>query len=317
MVTNLALWFVILLITLFLAWVVTRAWRIRHGILKWPSVILAGLLTLVLAAVTVATGLGMTKIYARGGTPPQDLKVAGTPEQLQRGQHLATTFCVSCHSPNDQLPLIGGVDMGKEIPIPVGSFVSMNLTPGGPLKDWTDGEILRVLRQGVDRNGNKLLYMNLINVRYMSDDDLQSIIAFLRSEPAVDHPTQYPPDQVTLLGVLITGLGLLPSSNATVTGPIIAPPAAATAEYGKYVLSYQDCRGCHGANLTGGTSAIGPKGPSLRVVKGWTQAQFLTTLRTGVDPTGHQLQPPMPWKDIGKMDDTELGAVYQYLISLQ
>jgi len=88
-------------------------------------------------------------------------------------------------------------------------------------------------------------------------------------------------------------------------------------EYGQYLLSYQDCRGCHGADLTGGTSQFIPKGPSLRLVKGWTQDQFLTTLRTGVDPSGHQLSQVMPWRDLGKLDDDELGAIYKYLVTLQ
>jgi len=79
-------------------------------------------------------------------------------------------------------------------------------------------------------------------------------------------------------------------------------------------LSYQDCRECHGANLTGGVQdQLAPIGPSLSVVKGWTLEEFVTTMRTGVDPGGHQLSNQMPWQPIGKMDDEELGAVYAYL----
>jgi hypothetical protein len=53
------------------------------------------------------------------------------------------------------------------------------------------------------------------------------------------------------------------------------------------------------------------------VVKGWTQDQFITTLRTGVNPGGHMLSDVMPWKQIGKMDDVELSALYLHLVSLQ
>jgi len=36
-------------------------------------------------------------------------------------------------------------------------------------------------------------------------------------------------------------------------------------------------------------------------------------MRTGIDPDGHQIQDPMPWQQVGKMDDTELAALYQAL----
>jgi mono/diheme cytochrome c family protein len=317
MLANFALWFVILLITIFLGWVVTRAWRIRNVALRWLSVILSGLLTLVLAGVCVASLIGLVKFYTPAGTPAQDVTITGTPEQIQRGQHLADSFCVSCHSATGNLPMAGGVDMSKDFPLPLGSFVTVNLTPAGPLKNWTDGEILRTLREGVDRNGQKLFFMSNVNVRYMSDEDLQSIIAYLRNQPAVENPTQDPPDKPTLLAAFMSGIGLLPSGNPPVTATITAPPKAATVEYGEYLLSYQDCRGCHGADLTGGTSPFIPKGPSLRVVKGWTLEQFISTLRNGVDPSGHNLSQVMPWRDLGKLDDEELGAIYKYLVTLQ
>jgi hypothetical protein len=44
--------------------------------------------------------------------------------------------------------------------------------------------------------------------------------------------------------------------------------------------------------------------------------QFMTTLRTGKDPSGHELKPPMPWKSTGRLDDVELTALYEYLVSL-
>ena len=78
-------------------------------------------------------------------------------------------------------------------------------------------------------------------------------------------------------------------------------------------MSYSDCRDCHGEKLDGRPSAPVPPGPNLRVVKGWTAEQFISTLRTGTNPSGHALKPPMPWKQIGRMDETELTALYEYL----
>ncbi len=62
---------------------------------------------------------------------------------------------------------------------------------------------------------------------------------------------------------------------------------------------------------------FGPIGPGLTLVKDWSLDEFIATLRTGIDPTGHHLdRNRMPWPAIGKMDDEELGAIYAYLTHL-
>jgi mono/diheme cytochrome c family protein len=315
MMANIFIWLVLAAIAALFAWLVFRAWHSPRWYIKWPGTVLGGLLSLILIAVCAASLVGFAKLYRTQGSPVQ-LTVASTSEQVQRGQYLANAFCVACHSQTGDLPLTGGVDLAKDSPIPLGSMISINLTPAGPLKGWTDGEIFRLLRQGIDRNGRMSLAMSTVNARFMSDEDLKAVIAFLRSQPAVQYATQDPPDQLNFLGLLIGGLGLIPALPE-VNGTIIAPPKAATAEYGAYVISYQDCRSCHGADLTGGTDPLSPKGPSLRVVKGWTKDQFIATMRTGVDPGGHAILNPMPWKFVGRMDDVDLGALYQYLISLK
>ena len=80
-------------------------------------------------------------------------------------------------------------------------------------------------------------------------------------------------------------------------------------------LASQDCVVCHGADLHGGEPGqLGPVGPSLVMVKDWTLEEFSTTLRTGVDPNGHELDNAvMPWRSFGRMDDDELTALDEYL----
>jgi mono/diheme cytochrome c family protein len=201
--------------------------------------------------------------------------------------------------------------------LPIGVVVSPNLTPGGPLKDWTDGEIFRELRSGVDRNGHHLIVMSSVPIRNMSDEDLQAVIAFLRSQPAVEHDTPNPPDQPSYLAAIMFGAGMLPAGLPPVADSIVAPAKGPTAEYGQYIVGYSGCRDCHGQNLRGGDpKGFAPVGPSLRIVKVWTAEQFVKTLRTGVDPSGMELGTVMPWKVISRMDDNDLTAVYQYLASL-
>src|SRR6266699_1069448 len=87
-----------------------------------------------------------------------------------------------------------------------------------------------------------------------------------------------------------------------------------TSAFGEYILSYQDCRECHGRHLTGGVPGqIGPLGPDLNLVKQWNLAEFIATMRTGIDPNGQELSKQMPWCLLGRMDDEELAAVHEYL----
>ena len=53
------------------------------------------------------------------------------------------------------------------------------------------------------------------------------------------------------------------------------------------------------------------------IVSAWTLEQFIQTMRSGVDPSGHAIQPPMPWEMLSRMDDAELAALYDYLRSLK
>ncbi len=316
MLGNILLWLALVAITVLLGWLTFRAWRARNKAVKWIGVIVSGLFTIVLALVSVLLLVGMVKVYAPRSVPAPDLQVAGTPEQLARGEHLAGSFCASCHSTTNELPLTGGVDLGKDFPMPLGSYVSVNLTPAGPLKDWTDGEIFRAVRNGIDRNGQILFAMSGGRGRRLSDEDIQAVVAYLRSQPGVAHQTQIPPDQFNPLMLLLVGAGVI-QAEPPITEAIAMPPIGPTAEFGKYILSYQDCVLCHGTDLSGGTPGqLGPVGPNLGVVKGWTQEQFLTTLRTGVDPGGHALNSQMPWRNIGRMNDEELAAVYAYITSL-
>ncbi len=318
MIGNLVAWLVIVAAMLVFGWLTRRIWRVKRGFIKWLGVGLSGLLTLLLVAVSVAGAIGLYRLYVPRGSAVEVLQVAGTPEQIARGEHLAVFECVGCHTTNGELPLSGGNNIGEEIPIPIGDFYSINLTPGGPLKDWSDGEIMRALSEGVDENGRPLLIMSATEVRFFNDEDKQAIIAYLRSQPAVDNPTPLPPDQPTILGVILVGAGLLPLQPPVEVETV---PKAATAEYGEYIVSWTRCRACHGEDLGGGSGRVGafevPIGPDLRLVQGWTEEEFITTLRTGVDPSGHELDGEiMPWEGLALLDDVELGALYAYLNSL-
>jgi mono/diheme cytochrome c family protein len=301
-------------IAVFLAWSGFRAWRVKNLIVKWGGAGLLALLVIVVLCASTLITLGMIKQQSRSAPVP-DIKVAATPELIARGKDVSDGFCGGCHSRTGTLA--GGTDLAEDLPIPVGSFVSSNLTQAGPVKDWSDGELFRAIRNGVDAEGRWLTMMSYVNAGRLSDDDIEALIAYIRSVPAAGNLTPDPPDHLNLLGLAMLGAGMLPSGKPIISEHISAPPKGPTYQFGEYILSYQDCRECHGKDLNGGVPGqLAPLGPDLDLVRDWTLAGFTAAMRTGIDPNGHKISKQMPWRTIGKMDDDELAAIYAYLTQM-
>lgn len=302
------------LVVLF-GWLAKRAWGAKRWFVKFPGVILAGLLALVFLLVAFLAGKGMAMLYFPESVPAPNLKVEGTPEQIARGKYLAYIGCAGCHGDKGEFPLSGGFDLANDIPLPIGSMVSANLTPGGVLKDRTDGELFRVLRHGIAKDGTLSVMMSFMPYRQLSDDDTKALIAFLRSQAPVENKVKGG-DNVNLLGAILFGAGMFPAPDPINKNAITAPAKGVNAEYGKYVATFGECRGCHGPNMTGTPpNSAQPEGvPNPRPIVGtWTREQFIQTMRTGNKPTGQQFPDTMPWKNASRMDDTDLSALYEYL----
>jgi mono/diheme cytochrome c family protein len=300
-----------------LTFVSLRVFRHKRVLVRWGVGSITTLLTLVTTIASVLALAGMARLDAHGA-PAVPLTVAGTAEQVHRGREIADGFCSGCHAPDDgAATLTGDRDLGGHLPLPLGAFVAPNLTPAGQLAHWSDGDIFRAIRDGVDPGGRRLFIMSLTNASRLSDDDTRAMIAYLRSLRAEGRDTGATPDRFSLLGLVMLGAHMLPDAKPAPVGIVTAPAKAPTAEFGEYILSYQDCRECHGKALTGGVPGqLPPLGPDLNVVKVWSFDQFAATMRTGVDPTGHELGKEMPWRPIGRMSDDELRATYEYLTHL-
>jgi mono/diheme cytochrome c family protein len=284
---------------------------IKSTPLRWLGRGLTGVLALLSFLVCGAAVAGLYKEHMRTAPLPE-LHVDGGAEQVKRGQAIADSFCAGCHSPNGTLT--GGEEVGKHLPINLGSFVSSNLTPAGALNHWSDGQIFRAIRNAVDANGRWLVIMSITNAGKLSDEDTHALIAYLRKMPAAGEATPEPPDHFNFLGLAMLGLGQFPSGKPVDTGVVTGPLKAPTIQYGEYILSFQDCRECHGKDLSGGVAGqLPPIGPGLSLVASWSRDEFIATMRTGKDPGGHEIGKEMPWRPIGKMDDIELTALYEYL----
>jgi cytochrome c553 len=258
--------------------------------------------------------------------PVADIRVSGTPAQIARGQRLAH-LCATCHSWDDQVVLSGSDFIAKFGFPPVGTLHGPNLTPAGSISDWSDGEVIRAIREGVHKNGRSLLIMPVEIFRNLSDDDVQAIVAYLRAQPATGGPT--PTNQFNVLGALFMNLSDLRTAEPPVGS--VSAPLPGTAEHGKYMVDVLGCRECHGTQLQGKLD-LGrpgpPPGPNLtRIVPQWTEQDFMTFFNTGRLPgggtvpivtlPGGQTGFRMPWPEFrAAATDDELKAVYAYLHSL-
>lgn len=323
MVINILIFLVLLALTVGAGWLTWRAVRAQRLWVKIAGGLGAGILTLVLAAIVFLGGQGLAAGYFPGAPPAPELKVAGTPEQIARGEYLVSLSCVNCHgavdaggNPSGELPLSGGWDIAAAEGFGfMGSMVTENLTPGGKLASYTDGELFRALRHSVNKQGHKLGFMDFLPYKELSDADTEAIIAYLRSQPAAQTSVTTG-DDMNFIGVLLIGSGMFPPTSfgaETVT----APPAGITAEYGQYVATYGECRGCHGPDMTGvEASSLGPAIPNPRPLIGTlTQAQFFDMMRTGVKPDGIPFPETMPWQNAAQMTDDDLAALYLYVIA--
>jgi mono/diheme cytochrome c family protein len=318
-VSALIIGVILWLLAAVLVFAATRVWRSRRPIVRWPGVIVAGLLALVVALVGGVDLLGVYRLNGPRGNPDPGVTVAASPDLLARGEHLANV-CAACHSTNGGLPLDGGRSSLISSPdgSGLGTLYAPNLTPGGVLATWSDGEVVRAIREGVDRDNRALIIMPSDKFHAMSDADVEAIVAYLRSQPAVGRTTT--PRDIGLIGTMLIGAGLFPTSaQAPITEPVAAPPTGVTAAYGRYLVTISGCQSCHGEDFAGGRSGAGPPpGPNLTlIVPKWSEAGFVKTIRTGTDPNGYDLRPEMPWRQFSAaFSDDELKAIYADLHGL-
>ena len=320
MIVNVVIWLVVLAATAFMAWQTYRAVRAKRLWVKIAGGLGAGLLTLILAAVTFFGGKGLATTYLPAAPAAPDLKVAGTPEQIARGEYLVNLSCIGCHGavgadgvPTEAHPLSGGWNLPATEGFGfIGDMITENLTPGGKLAGYSDGEIFRVLRHGVNQEGQLAAMMSFMPYKQLSNADTEAIVAYLRSLPAAE-TTGPTGDNLNFIGAFMFGAGMFGPTLPTAPETITAPPQGVTAAYGKYVATYGECRGCHGPDMTGApATSVSEAVPNPRpLVETLTFEQFDEMMHTGVRPNGKELE--MPWKNASKMTPEDLQALYAYL----
>lgn len=285
--------------------------------LRIGGMVLAGLLSILIFAVAetfLASSARLSRTYTVAAEP---LTIPSDAATIERGRHLAVaaTHCTGCHGEN----LAGQV----MVDAPPFRIVSANLTggKGSAVAQYTDADWIRALRHGVAPDGTSLLLMPSADFHNLRADDLAAIIAYIKSVPPVD--SELPTSELKPLGralLLADKLQVLSAEaieqNSSMPSAI---PAGPTAAYGGYLVSIGGCRSCRGENLLGSVVPDGSNAHAPPITRnslaGWTEADFIAAMRTGLAPGGKQLAPIMPWRAVGQLSDDELRALWQYLQS--
>jgi mono/diheme cytochrome c family protein len=208
----------------------------------------------------------------------------------------------------------------------VGPEVAPNITPDVETGagSWTDDMFVRAIREGFGHDGRPLLAtMRSEYYGILTDEDVASVVVYLRSLPPVRHE----------LPKVIWPEGQRGHREGPISTPASPDELLDSLGLGKYLVRYATCEHCHtphdsvgnslpGLRFAGGTICIED---STRVIasKNLTQdpsgipyydeALFIQAIRTGRVGGVRELNPWMEWPYFRIMTDNDLKAIFGYL----
>lgn len=306
--------------------------------------IVVGVIVIMLVGVIGYASIGWDKKVDRRVPTVEAKRDSAT---IARGEFLFKTGigCWQCHSSGgDNAPPGGGMKFDLNVLSPsLGVYYAANITPDVEtgIGGWTDGEIVRAIREGISRDGRVLFpIMPVDPLNGLSDDDVLALVAYLRTLPPVKN--KVPAREPSMFAKTLMTVGVIGPMKEH-KEPVVAPERAITPKYGEYVAKHASlCSDCHTPrnlqdgsfyydSLLAGSSfqfgvddgapvlAFAPNiTPDVETgIGGWTEEQFMRMVRTGIGPDGKVRAKHMPYAYYGLWDTLELKAVYTYLRSIQ
>jgi mono/diheme cytochrome c family protein len=306
--------------------------------------------TLIYIALVLFIVIGSALSYVKFALPnvgdAPDLKIEVTAERIENGKYLANhvTLCIDCHSQRDWTtfsgpPVPGSLGKGGEkfdesIGFP-GTVYSPNITPFN-LKNWTDGELFRLITTGVTKDGKALInLMPYPAYSKMDKEDIYDIIAYIRTLP--EQSSEIPERKLNVpLNFIVN---TIPAPATLQTKPLPSD----TLKYGGYLVNAAACVDCHtkqdkGSNLkgmefAGGRDFMMPSGTVYSTnitadkttgIGNWTAKLFINKFKAHVqsgntDSTSidNQFQTVMPWTMYGGLKESDLNAMFAYLKTIK
>jgi len=304
----------------------------------WRKVIgysLMVLLALLVLAITFT--IGWRPFIGPRSRALTDRRFESTPERMKRGEYLLTavTPCLGCHSvvdwKNERIPdetRGAGHDFADESLEGVrASNITSDQETG--LGAWSDDAIARAVREGVSRDGRTLFpMMPYPSFKRMCDDDLASVIVYLRTVKPVRHsvaPTATPFPVNRLLNTV----------PEPIAEPVPQPDRSTPEKRGEYLMTLAVCGDCHtprgpqgdalpGMAFAGGNAFDNPIGRVVSVnitpdpsgIPYYTEELFIQAMRTG-QVKARKLHPQMPYLIYRNMTDEDLKDIFAYMKTLK
>jgi hypothetical protein len=303
---------------------------------RWLKRLGLGLLALVLLfVVAIPVVVGVQPIIGPRARPLTDRTFERTPERLERGRYLVTSVsgCLFCHSETDWQargfpPRPGTEGSGKswaDEGIPWLTVPNITPDPETGVGGWTDDQLARAIREGIGHDGRTLFpLMPYSQYREMSDEDLASVVTYIRSLPPIRKAL--PPSEIPF-----PVNRLINTEPEPLTAPVPEPNRANPVEYGGYLVRIGVCRDCHspmdangqyvpGMEFAGGTGIPGPYGHVAGVnitqdpsgIPYYTEELFIEMMRTGM-VKARKIHERMPYVFYGRQTDEDLKAMFAYI----
>jgi cytochrome c553 len=305
------------------------------NVLKW---LLPALIAVLVVGISFT--IGWRPFIGPRARPLTTRQFVPTPARLARGTYLVkhVTPCMDCHAPHRWAEHDAPVDAnmlgaGQEIPMKglPGRVVAPNLSPDpetGAGK-WTDDQLARAIREGIGHDGRALFpMMPYQRYRSMSDEDVASIVVYLRSLPPVRR--RQPATEI-----VVPVRYLIRSVPEPLGAPVPAPDLSTPAKRGAYLMTIGACGECHtpqddhgqpipGLEFAGGFIFEGPWGrvasanltPDPSGIPYYDLSLFTDVLRTG-HAKARQINQIMPWHAFGGMTDEDIAAIFANLTTLK
>jgi Cytochrome c len=291
------------------------------------------LVVVVLVVVGISATIGWRPFIGPKQRALTDRRFEATPERLKRGEYLSehVAGCTYCHTPQEQGPngpeLVRGQKGGGQffsMPGFPGTVVAPNITPDPEtgIGNFTDDQLARAIREGISHDGQTLFpMMPYTHFRRMSDEDLASVVVYLRTLPPIRNAL--PRTEIHFpVKYLIRGV------PEPVTEPVQAD-LSTPASHGEYLVNLSSCLDCHTPRKRGrldssmkfaGGQVFDASGqiaspnitPDVTGIGSYTEEKFVKALRTGYAGK-RQLNTVMPWQGYSGQTDEDLKAMYGYL----
>lgn len=304
----------------------------------WKRIIVVSLIILACLGLVVLSLFGWQPLWGAKTRPLTDRKFDRTAARRERGRYLveAVAHCPYCHSELDWSAAGAPPQLGKEMAGRIWKLqgmpwlVSPNLTPDleTGAASWSDDMLARSIREGIGHDGRALFTaMPYQYYRYMSDEDLASVVTYIRSIKPVHNilpKTEIP----------FPSNRLILHAPEPVTDSVPAPDISNPIMRGAYLVQIGTCGGCHtiqengratkDLEFAGGFIFQTPLGvlasanitPDPTGISYYDEALFISVLRTG-HVGARKLNPEMPWGYFRNMSDEDLRAIYAYLRTLR